>query len=111
MLTDVLSNAAMELRRYLSGLNFQHDCTEALRGRIQLLIIEVDAISALPEMETLREAIELDAREEALDQMAALDPMEEEQQQRTDPEYRDTSGHSAGEPDVQDRHEEDWNER
>jgi hypothetical protein len=111
MITEVLAQCAIELRRYVSGLNFQHDCTETIHDRIQLLIVEMDAISASPEMETLRGAIELDAREEALEQMAALDAMEEDRQQRTDPEYRATSGHPADDSDVQDRDEEESNER
>jgi len=111
MITEMLAQCAIELRRYVSGLYFQHDCTETTHDRIQLLIVEMDAISAVPEMETLREAIELDAREEAADQMAALDAMAEERQQRTDAEYRDTSGHSADDSDVQDRDEEESNER
>ena len=49
MISDVLSYAAAELRNYLSNPDFQEFYNNSHRARIEALIVEMDAICALPE--------------------------------------------------------------
>ncbi|MBZ5644920.1 MAG: hypothetical protein LAO19_19345 [Acidobacteriia bacterium] len=67
MIKDVLAYASMELRNYLTNPSFKAFYNIAHRTRIEALIVEMDAICALPDIDRLPEGT-LEAREEAMDQ-------------------------------------------
>ena len=67
MINDVLSHAATELRNYLANSDFQASWHSGYRERIEALIVEMDAICALPGLDTLPEGT-LEARDEALEE-------------------------------------------
>ena len=67
MIKDVLPCASAELRNYLSNPGFEAFYNNTHRDRIEALIVEMDAVSALPGIDTLPEGTS-EAREEAMDQ-------------------------------------------